>query len=347
MGRRIKRHWLLVASLVLATPIVTNPAALMAEPIKLFPIDQEEKPGRCDSELYAEAIYWAPNPLEFNYAQVGVISPPGIFESNAVFENLTSELLDTGYDWGFRFGYRMNRGRWFAKADVLWIEMESSDSTRRAPGDNSLVIPTLQFDAGQVTGFQVAAANSNTQYENAGLQVGYRGCDTCRGYWETYAVVEAFYYRFRARARGVGDATFGVDPQTVPIYGIFTQGFEQVGLGLGSGLRFRANVGCGLSFGGDFESFGSVSRVKGLQEQNSLTPFNVPQGAAVPVYQDRRVPTTFNSRQCFALGFKGRIAAEYRRCCACYEFSGRIGYEIQAVKIGIVGGPFVGGAINF
>jgi hypothetical protein len=341
MRRRMKRHWLLAASLVLATPVLTTPASLNAEPYILKPIDQEEKPGRCNSEVFAEAIYWAPNPLEFNYAQVGTINPADLFEFNAIFEDLTSEILDPGYDWGFRFGYRMNRDRWFARGDFLWIEMENSDSARRGAGDNSMTIPNLQFDAGQVIGFRVAHANSNTQYENASLQVGYRGCDTCRGWWETFAVAEAFYFRFRARVSGEGEATIGTDPVTVPIYGIFTQGFEQVGLGLGSGLRFSANVGCGLHFGGEFEAFGSVSRVKGIEETNSLTPAQV-QGLADPGYLDQRLPTVFNSHDCFALGFKTKIGVDYSRCCSCYELTARVGYEVQAVKIGIVGGPVVG-----
>lgn len=345
MGRRIKRHWLLVASLVLATPVLITPASLSAEPYKIYPIEQEEKPGRCNSEVFAEAIYWAPNPLEFNFAQVGVIAPADLFESNAIIENLDARSLNAGYDWGVRFGYRMNRGRWFTRGDFLWIEMENSSTASRSAGDNSLVIPELQFDAGQVTGFQVAHANSNTQYENASLQVGYRGCDTCRGYFEVFTAAEAFYFRFRARVRGEGNALFdGVD-NPLPIYGIFTQSFEQLGLGIGSGLRFRANVCYGFSFGGDFEAFGSVSRVKGIEEANSLTPFRI--APPVAAYQDRRAPTVFNAHNCFALGFKSKISIEYTKCCSCYEFVGRVGYDVQAVKIGVVGGPFMGLGITY
>ena len=343
MGRRMKRHWLLAASVVLTTAGLTTPAQLSAEPYFMVPLDQEEKPGRCNSEVYAEAIYWAPNPLEFNYADVGNIDPPNLFQNTAVREDLTGHLLDPGYDWGFRFGYRMNRGRWFVHTDFVWIEMEKVMNTTRGP-NNTMSIPNLNGSASQVTAFNIARANSNTQYDNAALYVGFRGCDTCRGYFETFMVAEAFYFRFRARVRGQGLAIITGQPN-FPIYGEFTQEFENVGLGLGSGLRLYGNLGCGFSVGGAFEAFGSVSRVNGLFEANSLTPVVI---AGTTIYQDQRVPTVATSHNCFALGFKGRIGAEYNSCCfGCVSFNGRIGYEIQLVKIGLVGGPFVGLGVNF
>jgi hypothetical protein len=328
--------------ILFACLLIALPSSIVAQHFFFMPVDEEERPGRCDSEVFCDALYWAPNSLEFNYAETGNIEPPGLFQFDAVTEDLLTHLLDPGYNWGFRIGYRMNQDRWFTQMEFLWIEMENSATATRGPNDNTMSIPLLELYAPHATGFNSAFGDSNTQYCNASLQVGVKGTDTCRGFYETYGAAEAIYYRFRMHVQGEGEAMF-VDPDDIslPIRGEYSQQADMVGLGLGAGFRALGNLGCGFSVGGMVQAFATVSRVTIAVNSNALTPalnFEPPPDV---YYEDSFIPTKLDARACFTLGFKGRVNLNYERRICAYNVNGQIGFEANVYKLGFVGGPII------
>ncbi len=342
-GRANRWVGVLIAFLILTAPY------LSAQHFIHYPVDEVQLPRRCDSEVFGEALFWAPSPTEFHYANVGSIEPTTLFERNAVRENFIGQVLDPGYDWGFRVGYRMNRSSWFFRTEFLWIQMESEAFTERPPGDNILTLPSLPFEADQAIGFQTAFANSDTQYQNTLFQVGMVGTHICRGFYETFVGAETIYYRSRVRVRAQGEVTFPGGPaEPLPIRAIYSQQAEMVGMGLGAGLRGLAYLGCGFSMGGFVEANATVSRIRVLFNPSSLTQAANFAGTPPPnFYQDIRSPRLENLHPCFSLSFKGRVNVQYSRCIGCHRFDGQVGFEIHSYKIGLIGGPLISFSIHF
>lgn len=334
-------------SALLAVGVVLFSPSLGAQMLIQLPVEDENLPGRCDSQVFGEALFWAPNATDFNYAEIGNIDPAGLYQFDAVAEDLIAEVLDPGYDWGFRAGFRMNRDRWFTRMEFLWVEVENKATSRRGPNDNTMSIPELGLDAGHATGFRTAFADSNTQYQNVSLQVGITGRNIARGWYETYGAAEMVYYRFRLRVRAEGEVILDPAPNPLPIKGRYSKEVEMVGLGVGSGFRALAHLGCGFSMGGSIEAVATVSRVKVFFHSDALAPalsFDPPPDN---IYEDTRLPTTESLQPCFALGFKGRVNVQYTRCFSVYKLNGQLGFEANVYKIGFIGGPLISLGINF